>query len=112
MENTPKEITSSSETLAAIDAILLELHERIISGRCLTNHMQNKLFLDLLHHIADKDDFCPKYAACRYVGVSRATFDRLVLSGKLPRGKKMAGWKELIWSYRELDRFIDRYMTE
>ncbi len=112
MENLQKKIISPSETLVAIDAILLELHERIISGRCLTNHMQNQLFLDLLHHIADKDEFCPKYAACRYIGISRATFDRLVIAGKLPKGKKIAGWKELIWSYRELDTYIDQYINE
>lgn len=110
MEDTQEKIISNTDTLAAIDSILLELHDRIVSGRCLANHMQNRLLLDLLHHIADKDELCPKYAACRYVGVSRSTFDRLVLAGKLPRGKKIAGWKELVWSYRELDAYIDRYM--
>ena len=67
-----------SEELQMIDSLLMEFHERIQSGRCLTNKQQNAFMLDFLHRIANKDEPISKAEACGYVHVSRATFDRLV----------------------------------
>lgn len=97
-----------SKELQMIDDLLMEFHERIKSGRCLTNKMQNLIMLDFLHQIANKDEAISKYEACRYVGVSRSTFDRLVAEGRLPQGEKRAGWKELAWYQKDLDKYIDR----
>lgn len=96
-----------SEELLAIDSILMELHERIRSGRCLTNKLENMLMLNFLHKIANKDEAISKYDACRYVGVSRATFDRLIKDGKLPKGEKRTGFTELFWYPKDLDKYID-----
>lgn len=80
-----------SEELQMIDSLLMEFHERIQSGRCLTNKQQNAFMLDFLHRIANKDEPISKAEACGYVHVSRATFDRLVKEGRLPKGKKAEG---------------------
>lgn len=96
------------DTLQAIDDLLMELHERIRSGRCLTSRQQNIRMLGFLKLIANKDERINKQRACEYVGVSRATFDRMVKIGKMPMGKHTAGWKELSWSYKELDEYINR----
>ena len=47
-----------------------------------------------------------KYQACQYLNISRATFDNYVREGRLPRGKKEAGFKELFWIQKDLDEFI------
>lgn len=49
-----------------------------------------------------------KYEACQYLNISRATFDNYVREGKLPKGTKEAGFKELSWSRKELDMFINK----
>ena len=60
----------NSEELRIIDSLLMELHERIQSGRCLTNHQQNLVMLKFLHEIANKDEPISKAQACGYVRVT------------------------------------------
>lgn len=60
-----------SEELQMIDSLLMEFHERIQSGRCLTNKLQNNMMLKFLHEIANKDEPISKAEACSYVRVSR-----------------------------------------
>jgi len=36
------------------------------------------------------------------LNISRSTFDKLVKEGKLPKGKKRMGFKELSWKKEEL----------
>lgn len=96
-----------SEELKVLDDLLMDIHDRIQSGRCLTNKQQAQRATDFLKLIANKDKYLSKYEASRYVGVSRATFDRLVKEGRLPKGAKRAGWKEIGWKTSELDEYID-----
>lgn len=42
-----------------------------------------------------------KYEACKHLGISRATFDRRVSDGEIPKGVSKQGSKELMW--RESD---------
>ena len=63
---------------------------------------------EFLHKISDRTERLSKYKACEYLNVSRATFDNYVRAGKLPRGKKDAGYKELSWSKKDLDKFIKK----
>lgn len=97
-----------SSELQMLDNMLMEIHDRIRSGRCLTNKQQTQRMIDFLHLVANKDEGFSKYQACRYVGVSRATFDRLVAEGKLPKGQKRAGFTELFWFPKDLDKYIDK----
>ena len=53
-----------SEELQMIDSLLMEFHERIQSGRCLTNKLQNNMMLKFLHEIANKDEPISKAEAC------------------------------------------------
>lgn len=62
--------------------------------------------IDCLKRLTDRQRRLSKYEACRYLNVSRATFDNYVRAGKIPRGKKAAGFKELSWSRKELDDSI------
>ena len=49
-----------------------------------------------------------KESACKYLNISRATFDNLVRDGKLPKGHKEVGFKELSWSKYELDEYVTK----
>lgn len=51
----------------------------------------------VLQSYTDKTVKMSKYEACKYLNVSRATFDNYVRAGRLPRGKHEAGFKELSW---------------
>lgn len=62
--------------------------------------------IDCLKRLTDRQRRLSKYEACRYLNVSRATFDNYVRAGKIPKGKKVAGFKELSWSRKELDDSI------
>lgn len=62
----------------------------------------------ILQSYVDKTVKMSKYQACQDLNVSRATFDNYVREGKLPRGKKEAGFKELFWTQKDLDEFRKR----
>jgi predicted DNA-binding transcriptional regulator AlpA len=46
--------------------------------------------------------------AAIYVGVSLATFDQMVIDGRLPKPSEFDG--ELVWDLVQLDRALDRLM--
>lgn len=52
--------------------------------------------------ITNTENKLSKYQACKYLKISRATFDNWVRDGKLPKGKKEQGFKELFWSLEDL----------
>jgi len=63
----------------------------------------------ILKKYTRKDEPMSKYQAYTYLNISRATFDNLVRDGKLPHGKKLAGFKELIWKKKDLNKYIKSY---
>lgn len=62
----------------------------------------------VLQFYSDKTIKMSKYQACQYLNMSRATFDNYVRDGKLPSGKKEAGFKEKFWIKRDLDNFKNK----
>ena len=60
----------------------------------------------MLRQYTRKDVPMSKYQAFTYLNISRATFDNLVKEGRLPDGKKVAGFKELFWYKRDLDTYL------
>ena len=60
----------------------------------------------MLKKYTDKDRRLSKYQACTYLNMRRATFDKYVREGKIPKGKKETGWKELSWTESELKEVI------
>lgn len=43
-----------------------------------------------------------KSQACNYLNISRSKFDNLIKQGKLPKGIKRKGFKELVWRKQDL----------
>lgn len=66
----------------------------------------------VLQSYTDKTIKMSKYQACQYLNISRATFDNYVREGKLPRGKKEAGFKELFYTQKDLDDFKTKIKIE
>lgn len=66
----------------------------------------------VLQSYTDKTIKMSKYQACQYLNISRATFDNYVREGKLPRGKKEAGFKELFYTQKDLDDFKTKINIE
>ena len=62
--------------------------------------------LKYIRELTDEDKRLSKYQACQYLNISRSSFDNYVREGKLPRGKHVAGFKELGWFKKDLDKFI------
>ncbi len=59
----------------------------------------------MLQSYTDKTKQLSKYQSCQYLNISRATFDNYVREGTLPKGKKVAGFRELFWIEKDLLEF-------
>lgn len=68
--------------------------------------------IDLLKKFTNKEVYFSKYQSYTYLGISRASFDNLIKEGKLPKGIKQQGFKELSWLKRDLDNYIKEYKNE
>lgn len=45
-----------------------------------------------------------KAQACDYLNVGRSTFDKMIREGKIPKGHKRMGFKELSWTKEQLNK--------
>lgn len=62
--------------------------------------------LEAIKRLTDKEVPMTKYQACKYLLISRATFDNLVKGGKLPKGEKLyAGDSNIFWLKKDLDKY-------
>lgn len=92
--------------LRVIKNLLLKIVDNIDSGNSNITENEAIELAKVLQSYTDKTVKMSKYQACQYLNMSRATFDNYVREGKLPRGKKEAGFKELFWTQKDLDNFI------
>lgn len=92
--------------LKVIGKLLRDIADKIDEGSISSNPEETMQVMETLQKFVDKEQRISKYQACQYLNVSRATFDNYVRDGKLPKGKHTAGFKELSWSYRDLDQAI------
>jgi hypothetical protein len=81
--------------------MLRETADKIEVGTCEMSDTEAMELLSILSHRAmSKED------ACIYLNISRSRFDDLVREGKLPKGRKRRGFKELVFYQDELDASI------
>lgn len=92
--------------LKFIGKMLREIADRIDEGSISSNHEEAMQAMETIKGFVDKNQRISKYQACQYLNVSRATFDNYVREGKIPKGKHTAGFKELSYSKKDLDKFI------
>ena len=90
--------------LQTIKKLLLAIVDDIDAGNSNIDEEEALSIVKVLKESIRKDVPMSKYQAYTYLNISRATFDNLVREGKLPRGKKIAGFKELVWFKKDLLR--------
>ena len=85
-----------------IRSLLQNCIDRIDAGNSNISADEEIEIIELLKRYTDKDRNLSKYQACKYLNMSRATFDNYVREGKIPKGKKETGFKGLLWKESEL----------
>lgn len=88
--------------LQTIRKLLLDIVDDIDAGNSNLDEEEAVQIISHLRRLSRKDTPMSKYQAYTYLNISRATFDNLVREGKLPRGKKVPGFKELRWYKKDL----------
>ena len=83
--------------------------EMIKNGECsrvdiLYFYDLSKYELDRRDKSIDRNNWVTKQEAIKELNISRSTFDRLVLKGILPRGKKISHKKCLYWKYEQIEQ--------
>lgn len=85
---------------------LLKIISDIDTGNCNLSLDEEIEVINFINKLSNKECRMSKYEAYSYLNISRAKFDNLVKEGKLPKGKKQQGFKELSWNKKDLDLFI------
>lgn len=92
--------------LKIIRSLLVKIIQDIDSGNSNISEEESLNIIKIIKSFTDKTERLSKYQACQYLNISRATFDNYVREGKLPKGQKVTGFKELFWIEKDLDNFI------
>lgn len=92
--------------LKVIKELLLKIINDIDSGNSNITEKDAAEIIEVIKNLTDKIQRLSKYQACQKLNVSRATFDNLVRKGIIPRGQKIAGYKELFWLEKDLKKVI------
>lgn len=91
-----------------IKNLLIKIINDIDSGNSNLTEDECAEVIEYLTWITNKNEKLSKYQACKYLNISRATFDNYVHDGKLPKGRKQQGFKELYWIKKDLDKFSNK----
>ena len=94
--------------LQAVRKALQLIIDNIDSSNSNLNEEECIAIVDTIKRLSQKEKLISKYQAYTYLNVSRATFDRLVQEGRLPKGKKIAGFKELFWDERQIREYMKK----
>ena len=85
---------------------LQRIIDNIDSGNSNASEEELLQSLKAIKRLTDRDVPLTKYQACKYLLMSRATFDNLVKDGVLPKGEKLyAGDTNIFWLKKDLDLY-------
>lgn len=90
------------DKLQIVKTVLQNVIDNIDNGNSNATEEECDEILDMINHTTNVQNKLSKYQACKYLGVSRATFDNWVRSGKIPKGRKQQGFKEIFWIKEDL----------
>lgn len=98
--------------LEVIKSLLQKIISDIDAGNSNITEDEAMEMVKVIKSYTDKTVRLSKYQACKKLNMSRAAFDSLVRAGAIPRGQKVAGFKELFWTEKELDDIINERKCE
>lgn len=85
--------------------LLLKIANSIDENSSYINTEQYEELLSTVNFMTQSNVKYSKYQAINYLNISRATFDNYVADGKIPKGRKQQGFKEIFWLKSDLDKF-------
>ena len=85
--------------------LLLKIANSIDENSSYINSEQYEELLSTVNFMTQSNVKYSKYQAINYLNISRATFDNYVADGKIPKGRKQQGFKEIFWLKSDLDKF-------
>ncbi len=91
--------------LSIIKSILSNIIDNIDAGNSNITEEEGTEIIDLINQITNVKNKLSKYQACKFLNISRSTFDLYVKEGKLPKGQKQQGFKELFWIKEDLIKY-------
>lgn len=91
--------------LKIIKELLLKVIDDIDSGNSKIPEEDELKIIESVQRLVNVETKFSKEQACRYLNMSRASFDNYVRKGLLPKGKKESGFKELFYTKKDLDAF-------
>lgn len=92
--------------ISVLQKLLRKIDQDIDAGNSNLTEEEALEVVEILKEYTRRDKPMSKYQAYTYLNISRATFDNLVSEEKLPKGVKVAGFKELFWYKRDLDTYL------
>ena len=96
--------------LNLLKILLNQVIKDIDSGNSNISELEQLETINFLQKISSQQ--LSKIESSKFIGVSRATFDNYIKEGKLPKGTKRAGFKELSWNKSDLINFINNQANE
>lgn len=84
----------------------MQIINNIDSGNSNISEEDCEQIIDDLAHLSNTNEKLSKYQACKYLGISRSSFDNYVKDGLLPKGRKQQGFKELFFYKKDLNKFL------
>lgn len=81
--------------------LIRQIADKIENNECALTEEELKDVMKMLVHTP-----LSKAQCLEYLSISRATFDNYVAEGRLPKGRKRQGFKELVWYQDEIDEYI------
>ena len=88
--------------LKVIKKQLLKVVDDIDSGNTNLNESEQMEIAEFLKKFNSRGRMLSKYQAYTHLNISRAQFDNLIREGKIPKGIKEAGFKELRWNLKDI----------
>lgn len=88
--------------LKALSKLLRKAADDIDGGNCDMSEAEAMGVFEQVKDLQGENAHLSKYQACKFLNVSRPTFDRMVADGEIPKGEKRAGFKELSWRRKDL----------
>ena len=91
--------------LQVIRDLLYKIIEDIDAGNSNISDDQYDSIIEQINFLSNSNTKYSKYQACRFLNISRTTFDNKVKEGLIPPGRKQQGFKELYWLKKDLEEY-------
>lgn len=95
--------------MQVIRNLLQEIVNNIDAGNSNIPAEKEMELIEYLSAFVNPNEKLSKYQACKYLNVSRASFDNYVKEGRIPKGRKQQGFKELFYYRKDLDTFKESF---